>query len=258
MEKRDDFRHKPMVSIITVVYNGDKHLKQTIESVINQSYQNVEYIMIDGGSTDSTLDIIEKYKNKIDYFISEPDDGIYDAMNKGIGNASGELIGIVNSDDWYEPNTVETVADIYHKKAYGVIYGLARVFENNKQRKIFTNHYQMLPVTMMTHQTCFIQRKIYEKYGNYSLKYKWASDYDLLLRLYSQNVSFFQLETILTNFRYGGATTQFDLKTHIEKLKIQYDHGYLSRCKMTKGLLVLKIRQYIQYLKQNFGKKAMI
>ena len=93
----------PLVTIITVVFNGEKYLQQTIQSVINQTYDNVEYVVIDGGSTDGTVDIIRKYEDKIDYWVSEPDQGIYDAMNKGIQLAGGEIVGLINSDDCYHP-----------------------------------------------------------------------------------------------------------------------------------------------------------
>ena len=107
---KNDIQH-PLVSIITVVLNGESHLEHTINSVLCQTYENLEYIIIDGGSSDGTQDIIRKYQDKIDYWISESDDGIYDAMNKGILQAKGELIGILNSDDWYELETVELMVN---------------------------------------------------------------------------------------------------------------------------------------------------
>ncbi len=105
----------PLISIITVVYNGEKYLKQAIESVINQTYKNIEYIIIDGGSTDNTLNIIKNYHQNISKWVSEPDNGLYDAMNKGIKLATGELIGMVNSDDWSELTAVEIIVNEYLK-----------------------------------------------------------------------------------------------------------------------------------------------
>lgn len=116
---------EPLVSIITVVFNGEKYLEQTILSVLNQTYSNIEYIIIDGGSSDATLDIINKYTDKIDYWVSEPDSGIYDAMNKGISLATGQLIGIINSDDWYELDAVEEIVRAY-KDGSTIIYGFMR------------------------------------------------------------------------------------------------------------------------------------
>ena len=105
--------NEPLISIITVVYNGEEYLEQTINSVINQTYKNIEYLIIDGGSTDGTLDIIKKYDNHISYSVSESDKGLYDAMNKGISIANGELIGMINSDDWYELDAVELIVNKY-------------------------------------------------------------------------------------------------------------------------------------------------
>ncbi len=107
------YSHKPLMSIITVVFNGEKFLEQTIQSVINQTYKNIEYIIIDGGSTDGTLDIIKKYKDKIDYWASEKDEGIYDAMNKGIKVAKGKYLAFINADDWYEDNALNHVFSAY-------------------------------------------------------------------------------------------------------------------------------------------------
>jgi glycosyltransferase involved in cell wall biosynthesis len=101
------------VSIVTVVLNDEKNIKKTINSVLNQTYLNIEYIVIDGGSTDGTLDVIEKYNDKINYWISEKDGGIYDAMNKGILQSSGDVIGIINSGDSYNLNTIQLVVDSY-------------------------------------------------------------------------------------------------------------------------------------------------
>jgi len=109
-------KSRPLVSIVTVVYNGEKYLEQTIRSVINQRYDNIEYIIIDGGSTDGTLDIVEKHEKMIDYWISEPDEGIFDAMNKGIKICRGELIGLINADDYYAPNAIERVVSCYLKE----------------------------------------------------------------------------------------------------------------------------------------------
>jgi glycosyltransferase involved in cell wall biosynthesis len=128
MEKieKDSF---PLISIVTVVYNGAATIEQTIRSVVEQSYPNKEYIIIDGGSTDGTLDIIKKYTHQIDYFKSEADEGIFDAMNKGIKIAKGEIIGIINADDWYEKDIFSTVAEICQNSGKPlVIHGLLRNF----------------------------------------------------------------------------------------------------------------------------------
>ncbi|MDO4190908.1 MAG: glycosyltransferase, partial [Bacteroidales bacterium] len=126
----------PLVSIITVCFNAEKTIEQTIQSVINQTYSNIEYIIIDGKSTDSTLNIVSKYKDNIATIISEPDNGIYDAMNKGIKLSSGELIGIINADDWYEKDAVKIMVNKYlstENKDNSLYYGMIRIWKNNKE-----------------------------------------------------------------------------------------------------------------------------
>src|SRR5690349_11081866 len=114
-------KQQPLVSIITIVYNGEKHLEQTIQSVLSQTYSNIEYIIIDGGSVDNSISIIKKYNNRLAYWISEKDSGISDAFNKGIAKARGEIIGLINADDWYETDAVEKVVALIgnHDVAYG-------------------------------------------------------------------------------------------------------------------------------------------
>ena len=115
--------NNPLVSIITVVYNGEKHIEQTINSVLNQTYSNIEYIIIDGDSTDNTLNIIKKYEDKIAHFISEKDSGIYNAMNKGLALTKGEIISILNADDYYFENTLQQVVDIFSTSQSDIVYG---------------------------------------------------------------------------------------------------------------------------------------
>ena len=127
------------VSIITVSYNSEKTIRRTIESVLNQTYRNIEYIIIDGASSDSTVDIIKEYESKFLgrlKWISETDSGIYDAMNKGICKASGELIGIINSDDYYEKEAVEHMVNALGSEEYQVLYGMMRTLKNGEEFSI--------------------------------------------------------------------------------------------------------------------------
>ena len=197
-----------LISIITVVFNGSNTIEQTILSVLNQPYKNIEYIIIDGGSTDGTIDIIRKYEDQIDLWISEPDGGIYDAMNKGISYAKGELIGIINSDDWYEKEIISNIVGIYNdsdKKT--VIYGLIRNFRDEMFYSIKGNSISTLRYDMIQHPTCFIPKGIYEKYGTYDVKYKYCADYDLILRYVNVGVNFKFMEQIIVNFRTGGKSS---------------------------------------------------
>ena len=194
----------PLITIVTVVRNGEKTLEQTILSVINQTYKNIEYIIIDGASIDGTLDIIKKYEEKIDFWVSEPDKGIYDAMNKGIGLATGGFIALLNSDDWYELNACEIIVNKINEIDADVYYGMVRMVDD-KGDTFFIHAFteKMLCRGTIAHPACFIKNNIYKLY-RYDIKYKLAADYDFVIRLKNNNFNFFFIEKIIVNFRLGG------------------------------------------------------
>jgi glycosyltransferase involved in cell wall biosynthesis len=248
----NDHSDRPLVSIITVCLNSRKTIQRTIESVLNQTYQNIEYLIIDGCSTDGTLDIINKYIDKISYFKSEPDYGIYDAMNKGISFANGQLIGIINSDDWYEYDAVENVISCLNDKQNEVVlYGLMRLFKNEKLWTIKSHCHLFLNEGMINHPTCFVSKSIYKNYGLFDLKYKYSSDYDFMLRLIRRDVKFIQIEKILANMdQYGLSFNNLDAVK--ETYSILYKYGNMP----FKELVVRHIEIYIKLLyKKIFGKK---
>lgn len=219
-----------MVTVITVCFNSAKTIEQTIQSILDQSYKNFEYIIVDGGSTDGTLDIINRFKDQIDIIISEPDHGIYDAMNKGIKSTSGELIGLLNSDDWYEPDTLELVSEAYKKSdQQTVFHGLCKEIDQNREGKIHAYHHDVLPVHSIAHPTCFVPKVIYDQYGSYDTTYKIAGDYDFLLRLYLNGVRFERIERVLVNFRTDGASN--NLASGYEDLAIRFRHNQYGRVK---------------------------
>ena len=154
--------HKPKISVITVVYNGEKYLEHTIQSVINQTYKNLEYIIIDGGSTDGTIDIIKKYKTKIDYWISEKDKGIYDAMNKGINvaNSNSYLLFLNAGDSFYNNQTLKKIFQKYIDNNTGIIYGKTstgkKILNYNKQITLK----DMAQGMMICHQSTFLKKQI--------------------------------------------------------------------------------------------------
>ncbi|MDO4880112.1 MAG: glycosyltransferase family 2 protein [Capnocytophaga sp.] len=205
-------KNSPLISIITVSYNAVKTIEDTILSVINQTYPNIEYIIIDGGSTDGTLDIIKKYQERIAYWVSEPDKGIYDAMNKGIAKATGELVGIINSDDWYELDAIENVLSLYEETNTPMIYhgGLNVIKEDNA---IFYTSKAPIKINrlkkgmIINHPATFVPKKIYEDIGGFSTSYKIASDYDFILRAFMKGYSFKPIHNVLANFRIGGVST---------------------------------------------------
>ncbi len=198
------------VSIITVSFNSDKTIEQTIQSVIGQTYSNIEYIIVDGGSTDGTMGIVKKYQDNIEYVVSEPDNGIYDAMNKGLKIATGDIIGIINSDDWYDIQTVQKAVSCFQKYNSDILYGdCIYVYENGNHLRNLKYPLESLWYLMVTpHPTVFVRKEIYQKYGVFDENYRMAADYELMLRFYSAGVSFHYLEYDMAYFRSGGASTK--------------------------------------------------
>lgn len=187
---------KPLITIITVVYNGAAFLEKTILSVINQTYDNVEYIIIDGGSYDGTIDIVKKYEDKIYYWVSEQDDGIYDAMNKGITLAHGDWIVFLNSGDSFCDNDI--LENIFPKNmtlSAEIIYGNTKVRVSNKTLKpprIINKKYFFYQ--NICHQSIFFKRGVFTKYGYYNLKYKIIADREWLLKATIKNVHFLYVD----------------------------------------------------------------
>ena len=197
---------KPLISIITVVYNGENHIEKTINSVLQQTYSNVEYIIIDGGSSDNTVNIIKKYENQIDYWISEKDSGIADAWNKGIILSSGEIIGILNADDIYSIDTLSIIQKNLPNSEYWVSYGICKLIENNQiigiNDNIF-NENNLITGFGFVHTTCFVPLINYKKIGLFDINYKIALDTDFLIRCYSNNIPFIKMSNT-TYMSVGG------------------------------------------------------
>ena len=199
------------VSIITVCFNSVATIKDTIESVIGQGYENIEYIIIDGNSNDGTNEIIRQYADKISFYMSETDKGIYDAMNKGINSATGDLIGILNSDDIYINNRVisKMVANI--GTCDGIYADLVYVdqFNLNKVKRIWrSGQYSKGSFKwgwMPPHPTFFLKKECYDKYGNYNTLMKSAADYEFMLRvIHKHKISLSYLSEIIIKMRVGG------------------------------------------------------
>ena len=236
-----------LVSVLTPCFNSVKTIEKTLECIEQQTYPDIEYIILDGGSTDGTLDIIEHHRAKLPKqftLVSEKDNGIYDAMNKGIARSHGEIVGLINSDDWYEKDTIENVVKAYQGNQYEVVYGMQKTYLNGKEKSTFIYHHDFLPQQMITHPTCFVTKDVYEKFGVFDLQYKSAADYDFMLRLYqTKQVTFTPVMKILSNFQLGGmSSSQVGVQ---ENLKVRYKYGYLSKKQLVFQTIKSKIYQWL-------------
>jgi glycosyltransferase involved in cell wall biosynthesis len=205
------------VSIITVTYNSARTLEDTIISVMQQDYDHIEHIIIDGGSGDGTLEIIEKYKEHISHFVSEPDNGIYDAMNKGIALATGDLIGTLNSDDIYASNTViSEVIEVLTEVGTDILYADLWYVKNNDISKIVRRfrssqfHPSLLQYGIApAHPTMFIKRPIIEKYGPYKTDYEISADFEFIARIFHQtDITYHYHPKVIIKMRMGGISTR--------------------------------------------------
>lgn len=204
------------ISIITVVWNNKNTIRDAIDSVLNQTYKNIEYIIIDGASTDGTVEIVKSYDDKITKFISEPDKGLYDAMNKGISASSGEIVGILNSDDFYKDKfVVEKIVNEFNKTQCDSVYAdLIYIKPDNIEKTVryYDSSYfspeKFAYGWMPAHPTFFVKKNIYEKYGVFKTDYKIAADYELLVRFLSKNkVTYSYIKEPIVKMRLGGAST---------------------------------------------------
>lgn len=241
---RTPFAEKPLVSIITAVLNGDKYLEHTIQSVLEQSYDNIEYIIIDGGSTDKTLDIIQQYDKSIDYWISHMDNGISSAFNLGIENAKGDIIGIINSDDWYEPDAIKNVVNIFISANPDLVCGAIQFWQHDK--KIISSLSEIARIkreTSIHHSTVFIKKNIYESFGGFNNEYKYAMDYELLLRFKMKGVKFYSLNDVIANRRLEGISYK-NRKYALEETKLAR-LNHFSKVNVWTNYFYVRIKDYM-------------
>lgn len=201
------------VSLITAVYNSERYIKDCIESVVAQDYPNIEYIVIDGGSTDRTVDLVNEYSKAIHYFCSEKDRGIYDALNKGIAAATGDVVGILHADDMLAaPNVISQIVATFENTNTDAVYGNLNYVNRDNVRDV-SRRWKAKPYTlrmlkmgwMPAHPTLYIKRQVFEKYGNYSLNYGTAADYELILRFFFKHrIKAVCLPILMVNMRAGG------------------------------------------------------
>jgi glycosyltransferase involved in cell wall biosynthesis len=207
--------NNPLISLITVTYNAADTIEKCILSVISQRFKNLQYIIIDGQSTDGTLTIIDKYRDLIDIVISEPDDGLYDAMNKGVVHATGDIIGMLNADDYFaHDNILEEVARGFKLSGADVVYGdidyinkegkIVRKWRSGDYRPGCFNWGWMPP-----HPSFYVRRECFARYGLYNLKFGTATDYELMLRfIHTNNTSVYYLRDVMVKMLLGGVSNK--------------------------------------------------
>lgn len=246
------------VSIITVTYNSDKTLQDTLDSVRKQSYDNLEYIIIDGNSSDKTVDIIKKNSDIISKWVSEPDKGLYDAMNKGIKMATGDIVGIINSDDFYLDENV--ISDIVHEfknnkvdSVHAELYYVDQFDTNRIVRHWKTGDHSLGAFQKgwhPAHPTLFLKREIYEKYGHFNLQFKLAADFELMCRFFEKHkITSIYLNRPLIKMRLGGATSK-NLKNIINQNKECYRAFKINNIPVSPFYVINRILPKLkQYLK---------
>lgn len=216
------------ISVITVCYNAAETIERTIQSVLGQTYHDIEYIIIDGGSTDGTVDVIRKYADKIAYWTSEPDKGIYDAMNKGIRVATGDVVGIINSDDWYEKGTFQTIADVYAQSDGRVVLHGDIAYHKGEKVTMFKPASDLSRFwygSVIGHPTVFVPRILYKECGAFDTRYKIAADYDLLLRFYLRDVEYRYIPQTISHMSDGGVSSRNMIAGYAEVLEIAWKSG---------------------------------
>lgn len=220
-------KEEPLISVITVVFNGAEHLEQTINSVIGQTYDNVEYIIIDGGSTDGTLDIIRKFEGQIDYWISEPDGGIYHAMNKGTSLSTGNYVNFMNAGDWFFSN--EIIRLITHKKS-DFVYG-----DHELRYPTFSTQQKALPLSeiwkgmIFSHQSLFVRTALLKRVSFDTINYSISSDYNFISNIiHDKNINSSYIGQCISSVDVIGYSTGNMINKIIEdyKISIKYKQAY--------------------------------
>jgi glycosyltransferase involved in cell wall biosynthesis len=245
------------VSIITICYNRQKTIGQSIESVLNQDYSNIEYIVIDGDSTDGTQEVIQSFANKITTYISEPDKGMYDAINKGLALATGDVVGLMHSDDvFYSSHVISKIVEAFNNnQGTDAIYGDGIYVTNDQEEKIVRNRiggdydYKKLKKGWLPlHPTVYIKKETINRLGNYDLNFKIASDTEFLLRyLFKYKINMMYLNTYIVKMRMGGMSTSY--KRALEVLKEDYriyKYHNLSPLSVVFQKKMIAVMQYIK------------
>lgn len=225
------------VSIITSCFNREKTIAQAIESVLEQDYPQIEYIIVDGASTDGSLSVIERYADRIDKIISEPDKGMYEAINKGIRAATGDIIGLLHSDDFlFSPHTISWIVEKFKETNADFVYGNGLYVDAEHTNKVVRNwiggtynKWKVRHGWLPLHPTCYIRRECFEKYGLYDESYQIAADSDFLVRyLYEADLKVAYLDKYIVRMRMGGLSTDCKRRKTMwdEDIRMYRKHGF--------------------------------
>jgi len=225
----------PLISIVTVVLNAAPTLERTILSVLNQDFSDYEYFIIDGGSTDGSLEIIERYQERLTGWESAPDNGISEAFNRGLERVRGKWVGFINADDWYEPGAFREVASKAGES--DIFYGPIRYWERETPKEWYDANHQYLNREMtLNHPATFVRKKVYEQLGGFNPDFQYAMDYEFLLRCHMAGMTFQKTGFTLANISYGGISDNFN-----EAYKEVY------QAKISAGIHPFKARQYYYF-----------
>jgi len=245
------------ISIVTVSYNSVETIKDTILSVLSQQGVDLEYIIIDGGSIDGTVDVVTSFGNKISAFISEPDKGIYDAMNKGIGMATGDIIGILNSDDiYFDENVLSSVLKGFVSAncdiLYGDLYYVKRLNTEKVVRKWISKSFtkgSFIYGWHPPHPVLFVKKQVYTHCGYFNLDFKIAADFEFMLRLFEKcNLNSFYLNKPLVKMRLGG-TTNKTIRNFIKQYRECYKAFEINNIKVSIFYFLFRyLPKFLQFL----------
>lgn len=242
------------VSLITVAYNAETYIESCIRSVLSQDYPSIEYIVIDGASTDRTLLLVEGFGEQISVLVSEPDKGIYDAMNKGLALATGDIVGILNADDFYpHAGVLSRVVREFQEKGVDTVFGDLVYVREDKPEEVVRffpgkgfHPQQMRKGLMPPHPTFFVRRELYEQHGYFDDSYTICADFELMVRLFHQHsVSYSYIPETLTHMRAGGVSTRGIRST------LTINQEMLRACN-THGVSTSLLRIYSKYMTKVF------
>ena len=240
--------NSPKISIITISFNSVAEIENTIKSVVNQSYQNKEYLIIDGGSKDGTLDILNRYRNQIDYLVSEPDQGISDAFNKGIKVATGDYIVMINAGDLLAPEALNRFVQ-YYKPGFDIIKGNTIRWNpktDYRSVEIPVISYPAIPFNFLVcHQSTYISKAAYEKFGGYLVDFKVAMDFELMLRLTRYGCKFQKIPVDLAIFRMGGIS-QNAKRRRIEEMQSAMQLNGRNWLQTTIFVIYVRFRTFVR------------